>query len=269
MADIPTTDALGRLVDIMARLRAPGGCPWDREQTPESLRPYLLEETYEVLDAIERGDPAALRDELGDLLLQVVFHAELAAEAGRFTIRDVAHAIAEKLVRRHPHVFGDVQVRGADDVVRNWQQIKAEERKEAREGGVLADVPRALPALAYAQKVGDRLAHVGFDWDDAAAVLAALDAERAELTAALAAGDRAAARRELGDLLLAASSLARHLDASAELVLREATDRLAARVGHVETAARALGRSIGELDATERDRLWRDAKAELHAARRV
>src|SRR6188508_2196548 len=144
MPDAATTEALGRLFDIMARLRAPGGCPWDREQTHETLRPYVLEEAYEVLDAIDRGDSAGLRDELGDLLLQVVFHAELARERGDFAIADVARAIADKLVRRHPHVFADVQVSGADDVVRNWQQIKAAERAERRvEGGVLADVPRA------------------------------------------------------------------------------------------------------------------------------
>src|SRR5262245_58534686 len=213
MADAAAIAALARLVDIMARLRAPGGCPWDREQTHATLRPYLLEEAYEVLDAIEHGDPAALRDELGDLLLQVVFHAELAREAGTFSIGDVATAIADKLERRHPHVFGDVAVRGADDVVRNWKQIKAEERASTHgvEAGVLDGVPRALPGLAHAQKVGDRLAHVGFDWDAAAGVLAALDAERAELAQAIAGDDPAAARRELGDVLLTLASLARHL----------------------------------------------------------
>jgi MazG family protein len=261
MPDAATTDALGRLVDIMARLRAPGGCPWDREQTHETLRPYVLEEAYEVLDAIDRGDPGALRDELGDLLLQVVFHAELARERGDFAIADVARAIADKLVRRHPHVFADVQVTGAGDVVRNWQQIKATERASKRaDGGVLADVPRALPALAHAQKVGDRLAGVGFDWDDARGVLGALDAERHELDQALAAGDRDAAGRELGDLLLTIASLARHLDVSAELALRQATDRLAARVRHIEAAAAAAGTTIGALDAPTRDRLWNDAK---------
>jgi MazG family protein len=255
------TDALGRLVDIMAKLRAPGGCPWDREQTHATLRPYLLEETYEVLDAIDRDDPDGLRDELGDLLLQVVFHAELASEVGAFTIADVARAIAEKLVRRHPHVFGDVTVRGADDVMRNWREIKAAERSTAEpDAGVLADVPRALPALAFAQKAGDRLAHVGFDWPDVDGVLATLDAERAELAQALAAGDRAGARRELGDLLLTLTSVARHLDTSAELALRDATERLARRVTHVEAVARATGTTLGALDAPTRDRLWDEAK---------
>jgi MazG family protein len=260
MADAATTASLGRLVDVMARLRAPGGCPWDREQTHETLRPYVLEEAYEVLDAIDRGDPSGLRDELGDLLLQVVFHAELARERGDFAIADVAHAITEKLVRRHPHVFGDVQVTGADDVMRNWQTIKAAERAERRSTGLLADVPRALPALAHAQKVGDRLAGVGFDWDDVRGVLAALDGERRELDEALAAGDRDAAARELGDLLLTIASVARHLDVSAELALRQATDRLAARVHHVEAAAQVAGTTIGELEGAARDRLWDEAK---------
>ena len=260
MPDAAVTDALGRLVDLMTKLRAPGGCPWDREQTHATLRPYVLEEAYEVLDAIDRDDPAALRDELGDLLLQVVFHAELAREAGTFTIADVAHAIAEKLVRRHPHVFGDVAVAGAGDVVRNWQQIKAAERAATPRAGVLGDVPRALPALAHAQKVGDRLAHVGFDWNDVHEVLANLDAERAELAQALERGDRDEAQRELGDVLLTLASVARHLDVSAELALREATDRLAARVRHVEGAARVAGKTIADLDASERDRLWDDAK---------
>ncbi|HXJ33905.1 MAG TPA: nucleoside triphosphate pyrophosphohydrolase [Candidatus Eisenbacteria bacterium] len=269
MADATTTRALGRLVDIMARLRAPGGCPWDREQTPQTLRPYLLEETYEVLDAIEHGSPAALRDELGDLLLQIVFHAEIAREAGQFTIADVATAIADKLERRHPHVFGDVRVGGADDVMRNWQTIKAEERRAGGgDAGVLGGVPRALPALARAQKVGDRLSHVGFDWRDVGAVLEVLDDERAELAAALAAGDTVAARREVGDLLLTLASVARHLDVSAELALGEATDRLAARVRHVEQAAAAAGRTLAALDPDERDRLWRDAKTATDAVSR-
>jgi tetrapyrrole methylase family protein/MazG family protein len=264
MADAETLESLGRLVDIMARLRAPGGCPWDREQTPESLRPYLVEEAYEVLDAIDRGDDDAVRDELGDVLLQVVFHAEIAAEQGRFDLAAVARAIADKLVRRHPHVFSDVRVRDADEVVRNWRRIKAEERaargKPADEG-VLAGVPRHLPALARAQQVGEKLAHVGFDWPDLAGVLDKLDEERRELADAVRSGDRAAATRELGDLLLTLTSAARHLEVQAEMALRDATTRLAARVAHVEEAACAAGRPLETLDDVERDRLWEDAKA--------
>src|SRR5215813_13980631 len=175
MADAETLESLNRLVDVMARLRAPGGCPWDREQTFESLRPYLVEEAYEVLDAIDRGDVAGLRDELGDVLLQVLFHSEIAAEGGHFRLADVARTIADKLVRRHPHVFADVAVRDADEVVRNWRRIKAEERHAAgREADLFAGVPAALPALARAQRLGEKAAHVGLDWPDATGVLAKL-----------------------------------------------------------------------------------------------
>jgi MazG family protein len=268
MADAETIESLSRLVDIMARLRAPGGCPWDREQTMESLRPYLVEEAYEVLDAIDRGDLGGVRDELGDVLLQVLFHSEIAAESGHFRLADVARAIADKLVRRHPHVFADVTVQDADEVVRNWRRIKAEERRAAgRETvpGLLAGVPGGLPALARAQQVGDKLAHAGFDWPDLDAVLAKLDEERHELAAAVRGGDRAAAARELGDVLLTLTSVARHLDVQAEMALRDAVSRLTRRVAHVETAARASGRRLDDLDAAERDRLWDAAKASTDA----
>lgn len=262
MAADDARESFARLVDIMARLRAPGGCPWDREQTTESLQPYLVEEAYEVLDAIAQGDAEALRDELGDVLLQVVFHAEIAAETGRFTIADVARAIGDKLVRRHPHVFADVSVKDADEVVRNWQAIKAAERRaKGGDQGVLASVPRALPSLPRAQQIGHKLAHVGFDWPDLQATLAKLDEERDELGAAVAAGDTEAAARELGDLLLTLTSVARHLGVAAEIVLRDATERLSRRVAHVEASARAAGRDIAALDPTERDRLWDEAKA--------
>jgi nucleoside triphosphate diphosphatase len=268
MADAETIESLSRLVDIMARLRAPGGCPWDREQTMESLRPYLVEEAYEVLDAIDRGDLGGVRDELGDVLLQVLFHSEIAAESGHFRLADVARAIADKLVRRHPHVFADVTVQDADEVVRNWRRIKAEERRAAgRETapGLLAGVPGGLPALARAQQVGDKLAHAGFDWPDLDAVLAKLDEERHELAAAVRGGDRAAAARELGDVLLTLTSVARHLDVQAEMTLRDAVSRLTRRVAHVETAARASGRVLDDLDAAERDRLWEAAKVSTDA----
>jgi MazG family protein len=261
MADPETLESLGRLIDVMARLRAPGGCPWDREQTHATLRPYLVEEAYEVLDAIDRDDTPALRDELGDVLLQVVFHADIAAEDGRFGLGDVARAIADKLVRRHPHVFADVQVRDADEVVRNWRRIKAEERKAAGgDGGVLAAVPPALPGLARAQQTGEKLAQVGFDWPDLSGVLAKLDEERRELTEAIAAGDRAAMARELGDLLLTLTSVARHLEVDAEMAVRDATTRLGRRVAHVEAAARAQARALAQLEPAERDRLWDEAK---------
>jgi len=269
MADPRVAERFEHLVDVMARLRAPGGCPWDREQTPESLRPYLLEEVYEVLDALDRGDPDAIRDELGDLLLQVVFHAQLASEAGRFDVGDVASAIATKLVRRHPHVFGDVTVQDADEVVRNWRRIKAEERRARGDGeDPFAAVPRALPALARAQAIGDKGAQVGLDWGDVAGVLAKVREEVAELEAAVGAGDAAAVERELGDLLLALSSVARHQRVSAELALDGAITRFLARARDVLAAARAAGRRPEELAPAERNALWAAAKTRTGAAAR-
>ena len=261
MADPAALAQLARLVDVMHRLRAPGGCPWDREQTPRSLRPFVIEEAYEVIEAIDHGDPGELCLELGDLLLQVVFQAELASERGDFHLGDVACAIADKLERRHPHVFGDATVRDAGEVVRNWQRLKAQERAARGHHGVLAGVPGALPALARAQAVGDKLGRVGFDWPDAAAVLEKLDEERAELDAAMARGDRDGAGRELGDVLLTLTSLARHLGVDAETALREATGRLVGRVDRVEAAVTAAGGSLEGLAADERDRLWDQAKA--------
>jgi tetrapyrrole methylase family protein/MazG family protein len=259
---MPSDDAAGAfrtLVEIMARLRAPGGCPWDREQTLRTLRPYVLEEAYEVVDAIERNDPQALCEELGDLLLQVVFQAEIAGETGAFTVADVARAIAAKLVRRHPHVFADVTVRDAADVVRNWQRLKDEERPP---GNIDADalVPRGLPALPRAQKVGSVLARRGFDWPDVAAVLDKVEEELRELRAAVASGHPDAIAHELGDLLLATTSVARHLDVPAEVALRDATARLLERARSVEAATRAEGRDTADLPSAELDRLWEDAK---------
>jgi len=260
MSNDDVGSAFAALVDIMARLRAPGGCPWDREQTWETLRSYVLEEAYEVVDAIERDDPQALRDELGDLLLQIVFQAEIAQEGGHFTAADVARAIADKLVRRHPHVFADATVRDAAEVVRNWQRLKDEERPIAAGTDPDALVPRGLPALPRAQKLASILARRGFDWPDAHAVLDKVEEEVRELRAALTLGDAPAIAHELGDLLLAATSLARHLDVSAEVALRDATARLLDRVHRVEAAADVLGRQPVDLSSTELDRLWRDAK---------
>lgn len=260
MPDPVTLEQLGRLVDIMARLRAPDGCPWDLEQTPTTLRPYLLEETYEVLEAIDAGDPAELRDELGDLLLQVVFQAQLAADDGRFTIADVARAIADKLVRRHPHVFGDVQVRDAREVSQNWSRIKAEERRRTGTTDLFAGVPRSLPALALAQQLGEKAARVGLDWTAARDVLTKVDEERGELEAAIDDADPAAVEHELGDLLLAVASLGRHLGLSPELALRAANDRFMARVRHADAAAAASGTALVDLPEAERERLWQAAK---------
>jgi tetrapyrrole methylase family protein/MazG family protein len=252
--------AFEELVRIMHRLRAPGGCPWDREQSHESIKPYLIEEAYEVAEAIEARDDAELCTELGDLLLQIVFHAEMASETQRFAIADVIQAISEKMVRRHPHVFADVEVSGADEVLRNWSRIKAEERRDSDDASALAGVPRAMPALLRAQRLGEKAAHAGFDWATPRGVLAKLREELDEIDAALVAGDHAAAQAELGDLLFAATSLARHLDGSAEDALRQAADRFERRFRHVEAALTEAGNEMRNASPADLDALWEAAK---------
>lgn len=247
-----------RLLRIMERLRGPGGCPWDREQDHRSIRKYVIEEAYEVADAIDRDDPRELCGELGDLLLQVVFHAEMAREAGRFAIADVCRAIGDKMERRHPHVFGELEVDSASQVVRNWERIKAEER--GPEASAIDGVPRALPALQRAERISEKASRVGFDWPDVPAVLAKVEEERTELAAALGSGDPAAVERELGDLLLAVANLARKLDVEPELALGRATDRFEGRFRHAEAAARRAGQRLGDLSPAELDRLWEAAK---------
>ena len=255
-------EAFEELVRIMHRLRSPGGCPWDGEQTHDSIKPYLIEEAYEVVDAIDARDDGELCGELGDLLLQIVFHAEMAAEANRFTIADVIQAISEKMVRRHPHVFGDTRVSGADEVVRNWSRIKAEERRDTQDTSALAGVPRAMPALLRAQRIGEKAGHAGFDWSDASGVLAKLREELDELTDAVRSGDRNAAEAELGDLLYAATSLARHLRLSAEDAVKHSADRFTRRFHHMENALAAEQRDIRSATPAELDALWERAKRE-------
>lgn len=255
-------EAFARLVEIMARLRGPGGCPWDREQTHASIKPYTIEEAYEVAEAIDHGDNEELCRELGDLLLQIVFHAQMAAEEGRFTIVDVVRAINDKLIRRHPHVFADTKVQGTADVLRNWSRIKAEERRASSDESALAGVPSSMPQLLRAQRLGEKAAHAGFDWRAASGVQAKLHEELAELDAAVASGDRAAVERELGDLLFAATSLARHLDVSAEEALRKASDRFARRFRRMEAALAAENREVRGASSAELDELWEQAKRE-------
>jgi MazG family protein len=250
--------SLYRLVDIMRRLLAPDGCPWDREQTLESLRPYVIEEAHEVVDAIDGGSPDELREELGDLLLQVVFQAELARGKGWFGPDDVVSAICDKLVRRHPHVFGAVKVSGSDEVVTNWEAIKAEE-KAGR--GVLDGVPKALPALLRALRVGEKAARVGFDWPDLSGARSKVDEELAELDAALASGDVAHAGRELGDVLFALVSVARKANLDPEAALRGTLDRFTQRVRGAEALAVERGLSLSSLAPETLEQLWLAVKA--------
>ena len=252
---------LQRAVEIMARLRAPGGCPWDREQTFDSIKPYTLEETYEVFDAIERRAWPELKDELGDLLLQVLFYAQMAAEAGYFDLRDVAENLNAKLVRRHPHVFGDAQATDSSTVLRNWEQIKVEEKKATNPDASLLDgIPRSMPATLEATKLGSKAAKVGFDWPDANGLFAKLAEEIAELRAEIERNDAERAEAEFGDLLFTAMNLARHLKVDAESALRRSNAKFRARFAAMERAAGG-STALEALSAAELERLWEEAKA--------
>ncbi len=250
--------AFERLVGIMARLRGDDGCPWDREQTLESLEPFLIEEAYEVLDAIESGDVAEHQEELGDLLLQVVFQAEVRRNEGAFDVRDVVNGISDKLVRRHPHVFGDRDAHDADHAYKRWEEMKA---KEKGDRSVLSGVPRQLPALLRAQRVTDKASKVGFDWEKIAGPVEKLDEELAEFKAAIASGDSAAIEHELGDLLFTMVNVARFVDVQAEDALRRTVDRFSRRFEHVERAMRAEGRPMPEASLDELEAKWEEAKA--------
>jgi tetrapyrrole methylase family protein/MazG family protein/ATP diphosphatase len=254
---------LFRLVAIMARLRAPeGGCPWDLEQTFATIAPYTIEEAYEVADAIERGDFKELEEELGDLLLQVVYHARMAEEAGLFDFADVARAISDKMVRRHPHVFGEDEVRDADAQTQRWEAIKAAERAgKGQAASVLDAVPIALPALTRAAKLTRRAARVGFDWPEIAQVMAKLREETEELQAEIAAGELEKAREELGDVLFVCANLARKLDAEPEDALRRANAKFVRRFHHIEAELSRQGRKPEDSTLDEMDELWNQAKS--------
>ncbi len=254
--------AIERLLGIMHRLRAPGGCPWDREQTLQSLRPYVLEETYEVLEAIDSGDVREHCEELGDLLLQIVFQAQLRREEGAFDFADVATAISEKLVSRHPHVFGDAEVKDAEGVLRQWAALKREEKR--RKGGgesVLEGVPREMPALARADRLTEKASRIGFDWPDPGGARAKVEEELRELDEAMAAGDREALEHEMGDALFALANLSRKLGIPPEEALREAVGRFLSRFGHVERELARRGVPHGEATLEQMDALWDEAKS--------
>ena len=254
---------IDRLNGIMARLRDPdGGCPWDVQQTFATIASYTIEEAYEVADAIERGDMAELKSELGDLLFQTVFHARMAEEQGLFAFDDVADAMSDKLVRRHPHVFSDeVAKPDAWSQKARWEDIKAEERKAKAQGGVLDDVPVALPALARAAKLTKRAARVGFDWPSTDEVFDKLHEEVAELRAEIAAGDLDKARDEMGDLLFVVANLARKLGVEPEDALRGANAKFVRRFGFIEAELAKDNRSPEQSDLAEMDGLWDAAKA--------
>jgi ATP diphosphatase len=258
-------DPLAESIAIMARLRGPDGCPWDREQTFDSIKRHTLEETYEVFDAIERRAWPDLKDELGDLLLQVLFYAQMASEAGYFTIQDVAANLNEKLIRRHPHIFAGAQVADSNAVLRNWEQIKQSEKKSSADSqtSMLDDIPRAMPAVLEAAKLGSRAAKVGFDWPDTNRLFDKLDEEIAELKAELdqppGAQPTSAIEGELGDLLFTAVNLARHLKIDAESALRTTNAKFRRRFAAMESAAGGSD-ALAASTPLELDQLWNQAK---------
>jgi MazG family protein len=260
-ANLPVGAGFERLIDIMERLRSPEGCPWDREQTFDTIKPYLLEETYEVMDAIDARDWNGLADELGDLLLQVVFFSQMAKEAGHFEVADAIEAINSKLVRRHPHVFGEGDAKTAADVIRKWDEIKAGEKAaSAKPKGLLARVPRSLPALMEARQIAGRAAGAGFDWSNVEQVLEKLHEELAELEAARQAESPESLQDEIGDLLFVIVNIARFLKVDPEQALRGTNAKFRRRFGHVEKGLEAQGKSPREATIEEMEGLWQQAK---------
>lgn len=256
--DRPYRDGIAAIFDVVHRLRQPDGCPWDREQTHDSLRPYLLEETYELLEAIDSRDEGKMMEELGDLLLQVAMHAEIAAQEGRFDAEQVSEAVAAKMVKRHPHVFGTTSVADADEVLRNWEHQKIHEaRKAGSDQSVVDRVPASMPALAWTLGLQKRAARVGFDFASPAAAAESVAEEARELAAS---GDGAGAFDEMGDLLFAMVSLARSMKINPEDALRVAGQRFRDRFAATEAALRADGKSFSELDASELQRRWDESK---------
>jgi len=262
--------AIEHLLSIMERLRGPSGCPWDREQTLRSLRPYVLEETYEVLEAIDDGDVAEHREELGDLLLQIVFQAQLRREEGAFDFADVAEAISGKLVSRHPHVFGDAEVKDADGVLRQWAALKREEKRRKGAGqSVLEGVPREMPALARADRLTEKASRIGFDWPDASGARAKVAEELGELDRAMAGGDRGEIEHELGDALFALANLSRKLAIAPEEALRGAVARFVSRFEHVERELDRRGVPHGAATLAEMDSIWDEAKSLERQAKKL
>jgi len=260
-------DAINQLLDIMARMRAEGGCPWDREQTLESLKQYLVEECYEVIDAVDSGQVARHKDELGDLLLQVVFQAQIRKEQGEFTFEDVVRHVCEKLIRRHPHVFGDQAVSGSAEVLKNWEAIKAREKQSAgseqplEPRSIVEGIPRHLPALHKAYHIQRRVARVGFDWNQVHDVVAKVEEELVEIKQALATGDASQIQAEIGDLLFAVVNLSRFQGFNAEDVLNRTVDKFARRFKAIEQRLHKKGREMSQCSLAELNAMWNAVKA--------
>jgi len=251
------------LVRLMERLRGEGGCPWDREQTRQTLKPFLIEEAYEVVDAIDGEDPKQIMEELGDLLFQVVFHAQIASERGEFTIGQVLAATTEKMVRRHPHVFGDSTASTAGEVLEQWEELKRKERDAAATipASALDGVPRELPGLLRAQRLQDKASRVGFDWPEISGVTAKIEEELGELKEAIGAAAPEEIEEEFGDVLFSLVNLARFLNLNAEEALRKSITRFSARFRYIEEAVQQNGRCLSEVGLEEMERLWQQAKS--------
>ncbi len=262
VGDDASRDPVTRLLDIVTALRSEGGCPWDRAQTLQTLKPYLLEESYELLDAIDADDAVAHREELGDVLLQVVLQAQIRREASDFSFEDVAQTLADKLVRRHPHVFGSASADTPDQVVQHWEEIKAQERadKPAESDSVLSGVPRSLPALFRAERMQSRAARVGFDWPDREPVLGKIKEELSELEYALTHEGPDAVKDEMGDLLFAMVNLCRHLDVDAEEALSQTNAKFKKRFEFIESTLASKGQRCDEVTLEVMDQLWDEAK---------
>lgn len=256
------TNSLRELIEVMATLRAPNGCPWDRQQTHQSLTPYMIEEAYEAIEAVENGDLEELKKELGDVLLQVIFHARIAEEAGNWDIYDVAASNVAKLKSRHPHIYGETAVSGSEDVMRNWEEIKRHERKQEGRESMLDGVPKHLPALRKAKRVQEKVASVGFDWENIREVEEKVAEELVEFRDACKSDDRDRIEDELGDVFFALVNLARYLDVDPEDSLRRTIDKFIRRFQYIERELDSQGRSPGESDLAEMDALWDRAKSD-------
>lgn len=256
----PLKDDFDQLVELMARLRSPGGCPWDLQQTSRSLKPFLLEECYEVVEALDDGSPEKIREELGDVLFQIIFHARIAEEKGEFTIRDVIAGTVKKMTRRHPHVFGDVKLETEQEVLANWEEIKKRERGNEQRTSILEGVPKDLPSLLRAHRLQERAARVGFDWSRIEEVLPKLDEEIAEFKESLKQENAAGIEEELGDIFFVLVNISRFLGVNPEDALRKTISKFIHRFQYIEEHAANAGKSLNDMTLEEMDRLWEESK---------
>ncbi|RJP84166.1 MAG: nucleoside triphosphate pyrophosphohydrolase [Desulfobacteraceae bacterium] len=253
-------EALNRLMDIMDTLRGPGGCPWDMEQTHKSIMKCLIEETYELADAIESGDAEVLREELGDVFLQVVFHSAIAKDNGLFTLDEVIHELCDKLIYRHPHVFGDASVRDSDEVIKNWERLKRKENTKSARESILSGIPNDLPALLKALKIQSVVSRVGFDWEQPRDVLDKIKEEVREVEEAISSSDKDQMEAEIGDLIFSVVNLARRLKVDPEAALRRTNKKFSSRFYEIEKVAKTKGLRLSEMPMEEKDRIWEEAK---------